>query len=143
MPQQAVEFRVTGLKELQDKLDRLPAEVTRKILRTALRAGMLVMRDEIRLLATKLTGWMASQVVVKTKTNNLDQGTAKVTFSKKPNPKSHAPAIYEALWKEFGVPAHGIPARPFIRPAFESKKAEVVSVFSHELKRILDESFHK
>lgn len=135
------EFKISGLDELQSKLNRLPVEYSKKVLRNALRPAAEVFQKEIQLLAAKDTGWLSENVTVRVTTNDLDQGSAHVSFSKKPNPKSHALAIYEALWKEFGFVHRGgkhIPAQPFIRPAFESKKQEVVDTFVQRAKDALD-----
>jgi hypothetical protein len=133
-----VEFKITGADEIQAKLNRLPAEYSRKVLRTGLRDGGKVLLEEVKHLAKRLTGWMAEQAYMRVKTNNLDEGSAHITFTHKPNPKTNAPAINEALWKEFGVPAHGIAAEPFIRPAFEAKKQAAINAVVDGMKDALD-----
>ena len=133
-----VSFKLTGADQIQDKLNRLPSEYSRRALRVGVRAGGKVLLDEVRHLAKRLTGWMAEQAYVRVKTNNLDQGSAHVSLSSRLNPESGAPAIYEALWKEFGVPRHGISAQPFIRPAFESKKQDAIDATIAKLKEALD-----
>ena len=91
------------------------------------------------------TGFLASQVVVRTTVNKLDEGEANVTFSKKIHPPVGGKAknvtpIYEALYAEFGT-SHE-PARPFIRPAFESSKGSALDAFVQRLRIVLEETFH-
>jgi HK97 gp10 family phage protein len=140
-----VTVKITGLDQLQDKLNRLPAEASRKALKKGLRPAGLVLKNEIQTQARKLTGWMAKQVFTRIKTNNLDEGQVKVSLSRKQNParigkEKHVPgAINEALWNEFGTSK--MAARPFIRPAFESKKEAAVDAFVRALRETLEEVF--
>ena len=136
-----VEIQITGLEELQDKLNRLPVEFSRRALRTALRPAGLVFRDAIRSAAPRLTGWLADHITVRAKTNNLDEGSVTATFSRKQKPGSNTSAIYEALYSEFGTVKE--PARPFIRPAFESSKQTALDTFIVRLKENLEAVFHK
>lgn len=136
-----VTFEVSGLDELQDKLNRLPVEFSRKALRTALRPAGLVFRNAIKAAAPRLTGWMADHITVRAKTNNYDEGEVRVGFSGKSKPGGNASAVYEALYSEFGTVKE--PARPFIRPAFESSKQNALDAFITRLRDNLDEIFHK
>ncbi len=135
-----VEIQVTGLSELQDKLNSLPVEFSRRALSTALRPAGLVFRDAIRAVAPRLTGWMASHITVRAKTNNLDEGSVTTTFSRKTQPGDKPSAIYEALYNEFGTVKE--PARPFIRPAFESSKQNALDTFIERLRENLAAIFH-
>ncbi len=134
------EFKVTGLDELQDKLNSLPVEFSRRALRTALRPAGLVFRDAIRSAAPRLTGWLAANVTVRAKTNELDEGSVTTSFSRKGKPGGNASAIYEALYAEFGTVKE--PARPFIRPAFESSKQTALDTFVERLRENLAAIFH-
>ena len=127
-----VDIEITGLDELQAKLDSLPIEFSHRALRTALRAPGLIFRDAIRSAAPRLTGWLAAHVTVRAKTNNLDEGSVTTTFSRKARPGDNASAIYEALYAEFGTVKE--PARPFIRPAFESSKQNALDAFIQKLR---------
>ncbi len=135
------DFQITGLDELQDKLNSLPVEFSRRALRTALRPAGLVFRDAIRSAAPRLTGWLAANVTVRAKTNNLDEGSVTTSFSRKGKPGGNASAIYEALYAEFGTVKE--PARPFIRPAFESSKQTALDTFVERLRENLAAIFHQ
>lgn len=143
-----VDVQITGLDQLQDKLNRLPVEFSRKAIRTSLRPGAKVLQVAIETLAktgTYATGWLASQLYIRVKTNNLDEGTATVTFRKKQNParigkQKHVPgAIQEELWREFGTVKQA--ANPIMRPAFESSKAAALDTFLNKLRDNLREVF--
>lgn len=130
------EFQITGGEELQDKLNRLPAEVSRKALSAGLRPAGQVFATAIRAAAPRLTGWLSGHTTVRVKTNNFDEGSVTTTFSRKQKPGSKTSAIYEALYTEFGTVKE--PARPFIRPAFESSKEFAVEVFTTFLREALE-----
>ncbi len=134
-----IEFQITGADELQDKLNRLPVEFSRRALGTALRAAGIIFKEAIESRAPRLTGWLASHVTIKVKTNNLDEGSVTTSFSRKGKPGGNASAIYEALYSEFGTVKE--PARPFIRPAFESSKQNALDAFIEWLREVLTDTF--
>jgi HK97 gp10 family phage protein len=139
----SVTVQVVGLDELQDKLNRLPAEFSRKALKIALLAGGFVFKEAIRPLLRVTgkysTGFLESQAIVRVKTNKLDEGEATITVSKKTHPGKKTSAIYELLYAEVGTVRE--PARPLIRPAFESSKGEALDAFVEVLRVSLEETF--
>jgi HK97 gp10 family phage protein len=142
-----VSINIKGLDQLQDKLNRLPPEFSKRALRNGLRPAGQVFQKALKALAhitgKYSTGWMGKHITLSVKTNNLDQGSVKVGFDRKQRvvegKKTNTNAAYEALWAEFGT-IHE-PARPFIRPTFESKKSEVLSTFVQKLRDTLSEVF--
>jgi HK97 gp10 family phage protein len=136
-----VEVHISGLDELQDKLNRLPVEFSRRALRTALRAPGLIFRDAIKSTAPVLTGWLKGHITVRAKTNNYDEGSVTTTFTRKAKPGDKTSAIYEALYAEFGTVKQS--ARPFIRPAFESSKQRALDAFIERLRETFSAVFHK
>ena len=55
--------------------------------------------------------------------------------------KGHAGDPYYWKWIEFGVPAHGIPARPFMRPAFQASHSAIINKMRESLtERVRKES---
>lgn len=145
MANKVVEVKVSGLDELEAKLYELPSKFAQKAMRTAIKPALQPWVDEIRRWASQgdyATGWLASQVATQIKTRARDEaGTGSVGFTKKANParKQAAPAFMEAYWKELGT-SHS-PARPGMRPAFESKASAVLDIFTSRLKQILAEVF--
>lgn len=141
-----VHVEIRGLEDLQRKLLTLPLQLSKKIMRSALRSAVVPWRDEMRLQAHKDTGWMAENLVIRTSVRGDElQGTAKVAIRNKQNPErreheKHVPgAGNEALWNEFGTIK--MSARPFMRPAFESKKDTVLQRFIDRVRELLAETF--
>ena len=142
---------VKGLAELQKFLDTLPAKMEQNILRSALRAGANIVRDEARQNAPDKTGILKAGLKVST-SSRRGVVTAKVKATGK-----HA---YIAPWIEYGTAAHkitgkkggllsfggifaksvqhpGITAKPFMRPALDSQsQAAVVAVGNHIKNRL-------
>lgn len=131
-----VEVEIKGLDEIQRKLDSMPGQYSKKVLSTALRVPGIVFAEAIQSAAPRLTGWLAGHTTVKVKTNNYDEGSVTTSFSRKQKPGSNTSAIYEALYTEFGTVKE--PARPFIRPAFESSKQTALDEFVSWLRELLD-----
>jgi len=46
-------------------------------------------------------------------------------------------------WYERGVPAHGIAAKPYIRPAFEANQSAMVSTLRDEYQKIIDDAIKR
>lgn len=139
-----VTVKVQGLEELERKLYELPTKFAKKYVRQALRAGARVFRDEIKQNAPRRTGWLASQIAVTTSIRGSElQGKANIGVRKKQDPARHAThvpaAADEARWAELGTSKQ--PARPFMRPAFDSKKDAVLARFAEVLKAGLSDIF--
>ena len=130
----AIQIDVTGLKKVEKRLSKLPQKAARKVVKAALRKG-------------------AKIVVAKAKQNApIDEGALrkaikvrgiKTSEAKKFKPKGQAgvavgvsdqwftgPQFY-AAFIEFGTSK--MPARPFIRSAFDSVKDTVSDVISKAL----------
>lgn len=60
------EFKVEGLKELNARLQQLPVKMEKKILRNALRAGAVVMRDDAKARVRRKYGLLAKSLRVST-----------------------------------------------------------------------------
>lgn len=131
---------VKGLSELQAFLDQLPKKMEKNIMRGAMRAGMNVMRAEVRANVPVKTGILKRGLKVSTATKGANV-IASLKFTGK-----HA---HIARWLEFGVVAHiinpkaakslsfggvavaavhhpGFNARPLLRPALDSRAQDAV-----------------
>lgn len=150
----SVTVKIDGLDALDEKLRALPPKFARRAMRQALRPAVQIWKEAMVSGARKLTGWMASQITIRISTppSDAEHGRARVTIAAKQDPTristrgtrgrygraKHVPsALNEALWNEFGTVK--MPARPFIRPAFESKKQSVLDRLISELRSILNE----
>jgi HK97 gp10 family phage protein len=146
-----VTFKIEGLDELERKLYDLPTKVARRTMREAMQPALEIWEREIAARAPKLTGWLAGHTWTKIKTSaRQESALGEVGFSYKQDPsrlgtkkrgtaKQVPGAALEDFWVEFGS-IHNV-AQPFMRPAFESRKAEVLDKFTSLLREILNEVF--
>lgn len=125
---------VTGLADLQQHLDQLPALVERKLLRGALRAGQKVTLERARQSIHNVSGELAASLRISTRASGSTV-SAKVKAGNAKAPYAHL--------VEFGTRAHvivaknagglalasgvysslhhpGAQARPFMRPALDA-----------------------
>lgn len=144
------EVRVKGLKELNDFLQQLPARIEANVLRSALRAGANVVKEEVKRRVPVRTGTLRDGIKVSTRSRR-GRVTARVRTTGK-----HA---YIAGWLEFGAAAHrikakgkgmffggrfakfvdhpGIQPRPFMRPALDSMAQEAVMAAAQHMRKRL------
>ena len=66
--QNPIEFKITGLKELQDSLQELELTTAKAVLRDALKIAANRLRDMFAALAPRDTGLLANNFNIKTKT---------------------------------------------------------------------------
>lgn len=135
-------IRVTGLRELNQFLETLPAKMQANVMRGSLRAGVKVIQPVAKANVNSVSGLLAAGLKISTRSRG---GT--VTASLRATGK-HA---YIAPWVEFGTKAHPIPKRgvigtilaiggrffrsvehpgarpkPFLRPALDSQAQNAV-----------------
>lgn len=108
------ELQISGLAELETKLNELGRNGARRSLAKGLRQGANVVMKEARQRVRKKTGVTAKSIRVK----NQGLKFQDMTFSVGVN--------YVGRFLEFGTSK--MPAYPFLRPAMESKATEAVSV---------------
>lgn len=148
---------IAGLKELQTALKELPDRIAKNVLRGAVNAGATVIKKETASRAPVFTGSVSQghppvgtlkRAVYQKQIKELS-GPFKQTFyvgvrkgkqfqkqGKKGNLSQDA---WYAKFVEFGTA--NMPAKPFMRPAFEAKKEEAVSAIKTYLeKRIPEEA---
>lgn len=94
---------IIGGKALDDLLQTLPAKIEKNIMRTALRAGAVVFRDEARRNVPKDSGDLAASIRVTTRTRK-----GQVTASAKAGNRM----VYYAHMVEYGTRPHTILAKP-------------------------------
>ena len=153
------EQNITGLKELQQFLDALPAKIEKNILRGAMRAGSKVQMARAKELVPietegKHPGALRDSLRIKTSARNGVVKASVVAGNKK--------AFY-ASWVEFGTAAHfikpknrkslffaglarevinhpGAKPKPFMRPALDATvQAAVAAVGDYIRKRLTKE----
>lgn len=151
----AVEYNhVKGLRELHAALQSLPIKLEKNVMRSALRAGANVIRNEARATAAfaDQTGKLRKSIRVSTRATRGGVVQAKVSAGGK--------RAFYAHFVEFGTAAHhifafpgrflafgggvykvvshpGTAARPFMRPALDSKRAAAVQAFGEKVRSVL------
>lgn len=147
---------VEGLDGLLDRLKKLPKDVSGKNggpAKKALISGSKIIRDEARRKAPRDTGLLANNIIhyrakltsgvvemikigvrsgkkryAKT-VKNVRKGIVGETY------KTRGDAYY---WYFFEFGTSKMPARPFLRPAFESKKEKALEVIAESLKKQIE-----
>jgi HK97 gp10 family phage protein len=152
-----VEVKISGLDELEEKLEHLPIKVSRTIIRRSLKEAAQIFLDEMKARVRRgvhhFKGSQDAFAVIQKSigmrlrvTSDLE-GSATVGV-----PKS----VFWAKFVEFGTkarfrgkksggkrsggPTGTMPSYPFVRPAFEAKKQEVLDKFVTDVKQALNEA---
>jgi HK97 gp10 family phage protein len=121
------EFKVTvsGLNELEQKLRDESKKVAIRTVRRAAKDAGEIWIAAIEARAPALTGFMRTHVEMNTKAKSGDEGS--LTLIVGPDKK----AFYD-IFDEFGTKHQK--ANPFMRPAFEETKAQVLDKFVSDLR---------
>jgi HK97 gp10 family phage protein len=144
-----VTMELTGFKELAAALRELPERVARNGLRAAVNAGATVIKKEAIAKAPKDTGALRDnlyQKQIREQSGDMKQtfyvgvrkGVAKYANTKANRRAGKAGTAYKNdgttfYWRflEFGTSK--MPAHPFMRPAFESRKEAAVKAIGEKL----------
>ena len=141
---------IKGGAELNKFLQQLPAKMEANVLRSAMRAGANVIKDEAKANVPVASGLLRDGLKVST-SSRRGKVTAKVKATGK-----HA---HIAPWLEYGTAAHrivakgkgmyfggkvvrsvehpGISPRPFLRPALDSRAQQAVVAVGNAIKKRL------
>lgn len=125
-----MKMEVEGLKELEAKLNALPAAGAIKAMRSALMFALTPMVKAARGSVAKRSGALAKAIVKRSfinKKNNFkaDAGVVMNTKKKAPGWRWH--------FEEFGTSRQK--ARPFLRPAFDNNKELAITRFVSQIKK--------
>ncbi len=130
----------TGFKELAARLKALGPRAAKNTLRRAVAAAAAEIKKEAKNLAPVDTGEMKKDIQVKRERDQKD-GPLAATYSvfvrtgKKSRASGKARNVDKDSWywrqQEFGNSK--MPAQPFMRPAFESKKEDAVRIIAEKL----------
>jgi HK97 gp10 family phage protein len=162
----AKDVNIVGGKELADFLKSLPLKLERNIMRAALRAGARVIANEAKKnITTEDTGALKRSVRTSSRSQRGTVFAYARAGGKRSGAKKDQAAFYAAVI-EFGSAAHaivpkkkpflvfrardgrlvktkfiprhpGITARPFMRPAFDSKGEAAVAAVSKRIRERL------
>lgn len=138
-------MNLTGFKELADALRELGPRVARNTLRRSVAAGATVIKTDARARAPKDTGEMTKDILVKRERDTKGEMSATYSVFVRSGKKSRLAGKGRDVqkdsyyWKfvEFGTSK--MAAKPFLRPAFESRKEEAVKTIG----KTLDEGIQK
>ena len=123
-------FKVEGLDALDRAVRKLPKNVQKRVLKGALRAGGRVIAKDAKQRVPKKSGELKKSISVQAGKNQQDGATVFVATRPK--------AFYSHMI-EFGTSK--MPARPFLRPAFDATQQEVIKKIGEALaKGILKET---
>lgn len=150
-----ITVKIQGLSELQEKLNKMPHDVAKRVLRTDLRKAGESMKEAMVAAAPKDTGFLSEHFNVRTRfehgelaattfvgpagktyypnKGNREKGIATGKHAKK---GGAIPVASVARFLEFGTSK--MPARGFMRGAFESKKTELMTTIVNGLKAAID-----
>jgi HK97 gp10 family phage protein len=135
---------VKGLRELREALvKKIPAEMQGKVLQSALAAGARPIVADAKARAPKKTGTLRRSLFsfrVKSASTGTREERAIRPRQGKKFQKAGRDAFY---WRfvEFGTAK--MPAQPFLRPAFESKKQDALAAIVKQLGVAIEKAARK
>lgn len=150
-----MQIKIEGLAELAKRLRELPSELSGKNggpLRKAIGRASVVIRDEARRRAPVDTGNLRDNIIAvrKRKSPQGNEGyfievrrkRRKYANTRANRRKQRAGMTYESMGEAYygmfiELGTAKMPAQPFLRPAFESKKVEAVEVFRAEFAKAI------
>ena len=121
--------KIEGMEELQETLDKAAKQAVKNYIRRAAKAAGDIWIKAIIEKAPKDTGFLAEHIAVVTRYLEAD-----TKLEMEIGPVKQA---FYALFQEFGT--HFQAAQPFMRPAFEEHKEEVMEAFAEAMKIELQE----
>lgn len=120
-----------GLRELKTALDGFTFEVQDKATLAALRKGATVIKKEMRLRVPVKTGKLKKSIGTRTKKRG--RSAKSVLVGARKMPYAHLVENGHAIVR--GGKAFGhVPAKPFLRPAFEAQRVAAAGAIRDELK---------
>lgn len=140
------EFKVEirGLAELEQRLRDESKKVAIKTLRSAGREAGKIFQQAIEARAPRDTGFLSEHLKIATRAKSGDEGSLRVevgpsraVYPKRGQERTSKGASEVAMMREFGTRFQ--PATPFMRPAFEESKEQVLDVFVTELRSNLED----
>jgi HK97 gp10 family phage protein len=130
-----VTIEIHGLREIQDKIRQLPANIGRRVVYGALRKGAAVVRKEARKNVPVRTGALRKGFKVSRSKIHRSASEFGVYLTLKKGRGRHDPADpFYGRWVEAGWKRgnNQIPGVYFMRRAFEAKAQEAVNVIVAE-----------
>lgn len=137
---------ITGAKELERALGELPKKIARTVVRKAVRKGAKIMAAEAKSNARRNVGGsmgklIARRIGVSAATRQRPGSYTMYMDVKADEEFVHVSKDGNRSWIpnaiEYGHIARGggfVPPNPYLRPAFDSKKGEAISIMTREIR---------
>lgn len=148
------QVRITGAREMEAVLRQLPDTIAKQVLTKALREAAEPVLEEARALAPvgqEAKGRVRLRTTKRGKVSIANYGKLKLSLrianvpaSRTPHSATVAVTVGKAFWGlfvEFGT--RFMSARPFLRPAFESKKIEALNRLGESLGEQIEKAAKK
>lgn len=140
----SVSVKVDGLRELGERMKGLKEDVNTRIARAATAAGAVVIRNAAQQKVPVDTGNLKKNIIVK----RLPKGESSLTsehivtvrqgkLTKKQKDKGLQDAYY-GKFVEYGTAK--MPARPYMRPAFDQNKEKAVQAIKDRIEKRLNKA---
>ncbi len=128
-----LKFKITGGKELDQALKAIGPKFEKRIAKSAVRAGANVILKDARLRAPQRTGTLKKSLRVVARSKRV--GDAVVSVVTRAGKKWTAKGMnaWYAPKVEYGT--KDTPARPFLRPALDTKAAEAIKAMSQMIQK--------
>lgn len=132
-------MNLTGFKELANALRELGPRVAKNTLRRSVAAGATIIRKEAMDRAPVDTGEMRKDIQVKRERDTKGEMSAKYSVFVRAGKKSRLSGRARNVqkdsyyWKFVELGTSKMAARPFMRPAFESRKEDAVKAIGEKL----------
>lgn len=123
-------IQLSGFRELDAVLRRLPEDMHREYLEDAVRAGGAILRYEAALRAPKESGDLAESITLRVTRQRNTGGDPRAEIG--PSKKEQ----HVGRFQEFGTARHG--AQPFLRPALDAKGQEAATIMGESLRRSME-----
>lgn len=142
---------IKGGKELQAMLNSLPVKIERNILRSALRQGANVLRDEARANVNDVSGDLSRSIKTKVRakrgevTATVVAGDDKAFYAHMVEFGTDAHVITAGEKGVLDVPGHatatvnhpGAQAAPYMRPAMDTKTSQAIQAVGEQIRKRL------
>jgi HK97 gp10 family phage protein len=122
MAETFVTVQLEGFAELAERLKNLPDDVRDKTVRAAVTSGAKTIRDEAKRRVPVRTGTLRDSIAVRADRKKPDEIRVKVRLRSKG---------FHGRFLEFGTVK--MRARPFVRPAFDAKRDDVLETIKDAL----------
>jgi HK97 gp10 family phage protein len=133
--------KIEGLKGVEDALNDAGPKIAKRAMKKALTAGGAVFLTRAKARAPILQratpqrrpGELRDAIteIVRLRANQ-ESGLSRIGLKRDPSKGAQQPAVY-GLFVEFGT--KNMTAQPYMRPAYDSARAEAERVFTEEIKR--------